>query len=81
MNKKAKILLKEWDPFQLGQDAYDEEIRGVISALQEIDHPTELARVIQKVYEHSFELWIPFEQCVELAYQLIAIKFEAKSII
>ena len=81
MNKKAKLALMKWDPFQIGEDAYELESGDVIPALQEIDDPTELARVIQKVYEQSFEIWIPFEDCVEIAYQLIAIKFEAKSII
>ncbi|MFC5560182.1 DUF1871 family protein [Ureibacillus thermophilus] len=81
MNKKAKIALMQWDPFQLGEEAYELESNDVVLALQKIDDPTELARVIQKVYEQSFEIWIPFENCVEMAYRLIAIKFEAKSII
>ncbi|QBK26602.1 DUF1871 family protein [Ureibacillus thermophilus] len=81
MNKKAKIALMQWDPFQLGEEAYELESNDVVLALQKIDDPTELARVIQKVYEQSFQIWIPFENCVEMAYRLIAIKFEAKSII
>jgi len=81
MNKKAKNALMQWDPFQLGEEAYELESNDVVLALQKIDDPTELARVIQKVYEQSFEIWIPFENCVEMAYRLIAIKFEAKSII
>ncbi|HBT70791.1 MAG TPA: DUF1871 domain-containing protein, partial [Lysinibacillus sp.] len=36
---------------------------------------------IQETYEHSFEQWIPFEDCVAISYKLIAIKFEAKCII
>lgn len=48
MNKKAKLALMKWDPFQIGEDAYELESSDVILALQEIDDPTELARVIQK---------------------------------
>jgi Domain of unknown function (DUF1871) len=81
MNKKAKQALMKWDPFQMGEGAYEIEASDVVAALQAIDDPTELAKVIQRVYEHSFEIWIPFENCVEMAYQLIAIKFEAKCII
>lgn len=81
MNQKAKLALIEWDPFQIGEKGYETESADVVAALQSIDDPTELAKVIQKVYEHSFELWIPFEKCVEISYKLIAIKFEAKCII
>jgi hypothetical protein len=33
------------------------------------------------VYEHSYEQWIPLEQCVQIAYKLIAVKYEAKCIV
>lgn len=81
MNQKAVTLLAEWDPFNLGMDSYDTETADVVAALQGIDDPTELAKVIQTVYEHSYEQWIPFEKCVAISYKLIAIKFEAKCII
>lgn len=81
MNRKAKLALMQWDPFQIGEDRYETETSDVVAALQTIDDPTELARVIQRVYEFSFEIWIPFDKCVEMAYKLIAIKFEAKCII
>ncbi|KYG90758.1 hypothetical protein A0U40_05475 [[Bacillus] sp. KCTC 13219] len=81
MNQKAVKVLEEWDPFQLGADSYDTETADVVAALQGIDDPSDLAKVIQTVYEHSYEQWIPFERCVEMAYKLIAIKFEAKCII
>lgn len=81
MNKAANELLKEWDPFQLGVESYDTEAADVVAALQNIDDPTELAKIIQRVYEHSFEEWIPFEKCVSISYKLIAIKFEAKCIL
>ncbi|MEC1178021.1 DUF1871 family protein [Metasolibacillus meyeri] len=81
MNQKAVKVLEEWDPFQLGEGNYDTEAADVVAALQGIDDPSNLAKVIQAVYEHSYEQWIPFEHCVEMAYKLIAIKFEAKCII
>ncbi len=81
MNQKAVKVLEEWDPFQLGEGNYDTEAADVVAALQGIDDPSDLAKVIQAVYEHSYEQWIPFEHCVEMAYKLIAIKFEAKCII
>jgi len=81
MNKAAIKILEEWDPFNIGEDGYDTETADVVAALQGIDDPSKLAKVIQQVYEHSFEQWIPFEKCVEISYKLIAIKFEAKCIV
>ncbi|SOC12525.1 uncharacterized protein DUF1871 [Ureibacillus xyleni] len=81
MNQKATALLKKWDPFQLGEDSYETETADVVAALQGINDPSTLAKVIQNVYEHSFEQWIPFEKCVAISYKLLAIKFEAKCII
>ncbi|MFP3918323.1 DUF1871 family protein [Lysinibacillus telephonicus] len=81
MNQKAIELLKQWDPFQLGVDSYDTECADVVAALQGIDDPSKLAKVIQTTYEHSFEQWIPIEKCVAISYKLIAIKFEAKCIV
>lgn len=81
MNRKAVKLLQLWDPFKMGTDAYDTETADVVAALQGIDHPTELAKRIQEVYEHSYELWIPIDQCVQIAYKLIAVKYEAKCIV
>lgn len=81
MNRKSVKLLQMWDPFNLGPDAYDTETADVVAALQGIDHPSELAKRIQEVYEHSYEQWIPLEQCVQIAYKLIAVKYEAKCIV
>ena len=81
MNQATVHLLEEWDPFHLGPDHYDTETADVVAALQGIDDPSTLAKVIQETYEHSFEQWIPFEDCVAISYKLIAIKFEAKCII
>lgn len=81
MNKKCVQLLQQWDPFKFGEESYDTETADVVAALQGIDDPSELAKVIQKVYEYSFEQWIPIEDCVSISYKLIAVKFEAKCII
>ncbi|MDN4492855.1 DUF1871 family protein [Ureibacillus aquaedulcis] len=81
MNKAAIKILEDWDPFNIGEDSYETETADVVAALQGIDDPSQLAKVIQQVYEHSFEQWIPFEKCVEISYKLIAIKFEAKCIV
>ncbi|WP_019413063.1 DUF1871 family protein [Paenisporosarcina sp. TG20] len=81
MNRKAVKILQLWDPFNLGSEAYDTEAADVVADLQGIDHPTELAKRIQVVYEHSFEQWIPIEKCVQIAYKLIAVKFESNCIV
>lgn len=81
MNRKALWTLQEWDPFNIGVDSYDAEAADVVADLQSIDHPSELAKRIQAIYEHSFEQWIPLEKCVEVSYKLIALKYEMKCII
>ncbi|AWE08429.1 DUF1871 domain-containing protein [Lysinibacillus sp. 2017] len=81
MNRKCVQVLQQWDPFKFGEESYDTETADVVAALQGIDDPSELAKVIQKVYEYSFEQWIPIEDCVTISYKLIAVKFEAKCII
>lgn len=81
MNRKAIWALQEWDPFNLGVDSYETETADVVADLQSIDHPSELAKRIQEIYEHSFEQWIPLEKCVEISYKLIALKYEMKCII
>ena len=55
MNKKAILLLEEWDPFNVGRKAYELEIADVVAELQVLDHPTDLAKRIREIYEHSYE--------------------------
>lgn len=81
MNRKALWTLQEWDPFEIGAGSYDAEAADVVVNLQSIDHPSDLAKRIQTIYEHSFEQWIPLEKCVEVSYKLIALKYEMKCII
>lgn len=81
MNRRAGELLKKWDPFSVGEEQYDIEVADVLTALQGMDHPTDLAKAIQRIYKFSFKQWIPIEKCVDVSYKLLAIKFEAKCII
>jgi len=81
MNKKAIAILEQWDPFEAGAKAYALEIADVVADLHRLDHPTDLAKRIRAIYEHSFELWIPIENCVQISYKLLAIKYEAKCIV
>ncbi|KAA0944374.1 DUF1871 family protein [Sporosarcina sp. ANT_H38] len=81
MNKKAVALLGQWDPFEAGPKAYELEIADVVSDLHRLDHPTDLAKRIREIYEHSYGLWIPIEDCVQISYKLLAIKYEAKCIV
>jgi len=81
MNKRATWTLEYWDPFHIGENAYETETADVVAYLQSIDHPSELAKRIQEIYEHSFEEWIPLEKCMEVSYKLIALKYEMKCII
>ncbi|WOV86402.1 DUF1871 family protein [Sporosarcina oncorhynchi] len=81
MNKKAVLVLEDWDPFNVGRKAYAVEIADVVSELHIYDHPTDLAKRIRDIYEHSYATWIPIEKCMQIAYKLLAIKYEAKSIV
>lgn len=81
MNKQAGIIMEEWDPFALGRNVYNNEIFDVIAQLQLLDDPSSLAKQIQSIYQLSFGIWIPLEKCVAVSYKLLALKFEAKSII
>ncbi|MFJ7935758.1 DUF1871 family protein [Sporosarcina sp. NPDC096371] len=81
MNKKAIYLLEQWDPFEAGPKAYELEIVDVVSELHRLDHPTDLAKRIREIYEHTYQLWIPIEKCMKISYKLLAIKYEAKCIV
>ena len=74
LNREAVRLLEEWDPFQLGEESYAAEAADVVATLQSISDVEQLAEVIQKVYEYCFEQWIPKEQCVHMAKNLIQLR-------
>ena len=77
LNRKAVQILADWDPFHLGPNSYDTETADVIAALQGIDNAKELAEIIRKVYEFSFEQWIPLDDCFQIAEKLVQIRYEA----
>ncbi len=81
MNRKAIHTLEDWNPFNMDDFSYDTEAADVVAALQYIDDPSELGKVIQGIYEQSFERWIPIEDCINISYKLLAIKFKAKCIL
>lgn len=83
MEMKQKIIriIEKWNPFDLVNFSNEREALDVAEIVQFIDDPSELGKRIQLIFEHSFNEWIPFEKCVEISYKLLAIKFEAKSIL
>lgn len=81
MDKKAIGLLSAWDPLEKGEGAYEEEIQSVVEALHEHDHPADLAKSIREIYEKTSSLWIPLEECVQISYKLVAVKYEAEKIV
>ena len=81
MNRRAAWVMEEWDPFAIGGESYDQQIVDVVAQLQVLDHPSDLGKQIQSIYEYSFDKWIPLEKCVDISYKLLALKYEAKSII
>ncbi|MBU9673981.1 YugE family protein [Planococcus sp. CP5-4] len=81
MDKRALRIMEGWDPFSVGTGEYNTEAADVIDKLHDIDHPSDLAKAIQGIYESRFKQWIPLEKCVEVSYKLLAVKYEAKHII
>ncbi|MFB9219121.1 DUF1871 family protein [Kurthia sibirica] len=81
MKRKAIHMLENWQPTELKGIPLKSEAVAVVEELQHIDSPTDLGKTIQGIYEQSISIWIPFEKCVEISYKLLAIKFEAKSIL
>ena len=74
MNRQAVKLLEQWDPFQLGEEAYETETADVVGALQGPVDQQQLAQIIQRVYEFSFEQWIELEKCEQIASELLKLK-------
>lgn len=81
MNQKALKIVEQWNPFNLEDFSYETEAADVVALLHSIDDPSELGKNIRAIFENSFEQWIPIEQCVELSYKLLALKFEAKCVL
>ncbi|KIL42587.1 DUF1871 family protein [Jeotgalibacillus soli] len=77
MNFKLVAILQDWDPFNMGEEAYDTEIADVVQAVHDMHHPSDLAKRIQAIYEFSYEQWIPLQECIKISYKLLAVKMEA----
>ncbi|MCD7035749.1 YugE family protein [Metabacillus sp. GX 13764] len=76
-NGQMMELLLKWDPLHYGEGFYETEAVDVIGAVHTHDNPGELAETIQKIYEFSFEQWIPLKECQSMANQLLIIKNQA----
>lgn len=74
LNRQAVKMLEQWDPFQLGEEAYETETADVVGALQGPVNEQQLAQIIQRVYEFSFEQWIELEKCEQMASELLQLK-------
>ena len=74
MNRQAVQKLQQWDPLQLGEDAYDTETADIVGALQGAVDEQQLAQLIQRVYEFSFEQWIDLADCEQMARELLQLK-------
>ncbi len=80
MNLKLVMILQEWDPFELGEEGYDGEIEEVVEAVHALHHPSDLAKKIQAIYEHTFEKWIPLQESTKVSYKLLAVKMNTGEI-
>ncbi|AZB44213.1 DUF1871 family protein [Bacillus sp. FJAT-42376] len=76
-NEIMMEILYKWDPFGFGEGFHDTEAVDVVQAVHILDQPGMLAEKIQAIYEHSSEKWIPMEECMKMAVQLLAIKEQA----
>ena len=74
LNRRAVEVLEQWDPFNIGLQ-YDSEAADVVAALQTVKDVQALAKIIQDVYEYSFEQLIPIEQCKVMAEKLIQVRY------
>ncbi|MCE4050204.1 MULTISPECIES: DUF1871 family protein [Bacillaceae] len=74
VNLELVKLLNEWDPFKLGEGNYDTEIADCVYAVHELDNREELAAEIQKIYEFSFEEFIPMDECLSISTKLLLTK-------
>jgi hypothetical protein len=74
INRQIVAFLNEWDPFGLGEGNYDTEIADVMQALHYFDNRSLLAKDIRRIYEFSFEEFIPMEKCLEVADHLLLLK-------
>lgn len=75
-NRAFDRILREWDPFEEGEDFYDTEAADAIQAVHQLDDKEALAQKIREIYEFSFEKPLSLTSCREVAERLLQIKNE-----
>jgi hypothetical protein len=69
-------VLNKWDPFKVGEGAFDPEIADILQAVHDYSEADKIASRIQSVFEFSFEKVLPYAECHGIANTLLAIKNE-----
>lgn len=77
MNLAMVKVLRNWDPFNQGEDFYDPEIADCMIAMRDIENSKDLARKIKEIYEFSFEEPLAYNECLKIAGKLLTIKNNA----
>lgn len=74
IQRKVAHMLIEWNPLQLTEAAHKTQANEVVEALQQTFDPSILGNQIQRIYEASFQKWLPIEECITTARKLISLK-------
>lgn len=74
IQRQVAHMLTEWNPLQLQEATYQTESTEVVKALQQTVDPSILGSQIQRIYEASFQKWLPIEECITTARKLISLK-------
>ncbi|ASS86951.1 DUF1871 family protein [Geobacillus stearothermophilus] len=77
LNRLLLETIGAWDPFGLGNGAYEVEAVDVLQAVYDTDDPRTLAARIQSIYEFAFDKTIPVRDCQKLARRLLKLKHAA----
>lgn len=77
MNIAMVEVLRQWDPFNQGEDFYGPEIADCMMAIRDIENSKDLARKIKEIYEFSFEESLASDECLKIAEKLLTIKNSA----
>jgi hypothetical protein len=73
INEKLMQTIQSWDPLNLGLNHYETEAVDIIQAIHENKNVEQLSIKIQEIFNFSFELIIPIDECHKLAEELINI--------
>ncbi|WP_100332109.1 DUF1871 family protein [Bacillus xiapuensis] len=74
INLELGRILRQWDPFQTGEDFYDTEAADVIQAVHQLDDQEKLALKIKEIYEFSFDEQLTLASCRQVAEKLLQVK-------